>query len=376
MGTAMRIRRLKLEQFRNIHSADLGFGDHFNFIVGPNAQGKTNLLEALYYLGGLHSFRSRRSTQLIMHQKDRGLLAAEIQRGKAQYDIRVMLDPQGRRVWFNGKNLVRPDDYYGTLAVVLFTPDDLALLKGGPEGRRNFLDRLIFQVRPGFMRTVLEYRRTLRQRNALLAKTENLDWGDPSHQAYVRELVRLGTTIISARAEMTRMLQPLVAPMVQDVSAGRDAISLVYDCSVTATPGDDEAGIMEAFLDKLRTGFDGDKRTRTTRSGPQRDDLAVTLNDIPLKEHASQGQHRSVVLALKAAEVQILQQRLGAPPVLLLDDLSSELDTRRRQALFHHLLNTAGQVFLTATEDTLSDLIDKEQTRRYSISGGVIQEDV
>jgi len=259
---------------------------------------------------------------------------------------------------------------------VLFTPDDLALLKGGPEGRRNFLDRLIFQVRPGFMRTVLEYRRTLRQRNALLAKTENLDWGDPSHQAYVRELVRLGTTIISARAEMTRMLQPLVAPMVQDVSAGRDAISLVYDCSVTATPGDDEAGIMEAFLDKLRTGFDGDKRTRTTRSGPQRDDLAVTLNDIPLKEHASQGQHRSVVLALKAAEVQILQQRLGAPPVLLLDDLSSELDTRRRQALFHHLLNTAGQVFLTATEDTLSDLIDKEQTRRYSISGGVIQEDV
>ena len=370
----MRIRRLKLEQFRNIASADIGFGDRFNFIVGRNAQGKTNLLEALYYLGGLHSFRSRRSSQLIMHQKDRGLIAGELQRGKARYDIRVMLDPQGRRVWFNGKNLVRPDDYYGTLAVVLFTPDDLALLKGGPDGRRGFLDRLIFQVRPGFVRTVQEYRRSLRQRNALLTKSDRLAWGDPAHQAYVKELVRLGTAIIAARADMTRSLQPLVAPMVRDVSAGRDVIGLHYDCSVTASPLGDEADIMEDFLAKLRTGFEGDRRTGATRHGPQRDDLAVSLNDIPLKEHASQGQHRSVVLALKGAEVQILRQRLGAPPVLLLDDLSSELDLQRREALFRHLLDTAGQVFLSATEDSLSDLIDPRQTRRFAISGGVIQE--
>ena len=355
----------------------MAFGPRFNLVVGSNAQGKTNVLEALYVAATLGSFRTRHSPDMVRRGAESAMVEASFVRRDSPCTVRVALSGQGRRAWFNGKALRQVDDYLGSLAVVLFTPDDLQLLKGGPLGRRQFLDHLIVQADPQYAASLRQYQRALKQRNALLFRGQAASFDDPGLMAYTRQMTDTALLVCRARQQAVAAMEPLAGPLVQDISGGTDRVSLRFSPGLPLTAellkpeARDDA--RQAVMAAYRESFPRDRARGCTTVGPQRDDVEVFLDDAPLCDHGSQGQHRSVVLALKSATVTILTRVFGAPPLLLLDDLSSELDQKRRARLFSRLLNEGGQVFLTGTEEVLYDLLPAGDRRGFTIDAGEVR---
>ncbi len=330
---------LRARGFRNLQSLAFEPGSHFNVIHGDNGAGKSNLLEAIHYLGALKSFRGAKTDDLIALDSDSASLEATLEGGPAPHKLRIDIGrSQRRRLQLDGKRPRSTSLWHQTVRMVLFHPGDLVLASGSPDKRRAFLDRMLEQMDPIYSSTLASYEKALRSRNRLL-KDERTD--QRAVRAYDAILSKAGAVVGQARLRLIKDLAPRVVRAFSDLFAGDAPLGVRYLPRVEPTE--------EAIAEALERSFDKDRARGFTADGPHGDDLELRLHEVGARHHGSQGQHRAIVLALKTAELDLLSERTGRVPILLLDDVSSELDRSRNRRFFEVLSHAGGQVFLTTT---------------------------
>lgn len=346
----MQIERLHADDFRNLVAVDLVPHPRFNLIEGDNGQGKTNILETIYLLSGLRSFRTARLAECVRFDAAKAILAARLVRGGVQSDLGLELGQRRNRVWLDGKVTRRNADYLGRLIVVMFTPDDLRLPHAEPGARRRYLDRAVFNHSPGYLDELRRYERALSQRNALLRDVDGRGVDLELLTVFDDLVAEAGSIVCERRARFVAEFSPLVARHFSEVASPELAASLLLKSAVEVDGAATADAWRQGLKEALVAGRRRDIGRRFTGIGPHTDDLVLTIQDRPARVHASQGQCRALILAMKIAEIRSLEARLGEAPVLLMDDVSSELDRHRNQALMTHLDDLGGQVFLTTTD--------------------------
>ena len=334
----MQLRRLWLTDFRSYASADLTFAPGLTAIIGRNGQGKTNLLEAMGYLATLSSFRGTPTEALIRTDAPQAIVRAEGVRDGRELLIEAEINRAGRnRVQVNRQRLVRTRDLLGALRVTVFSPDDLVLVKGGPGERRTYVDEAIVSAQPKQDALKTELDRVLKQRNALLkqAKGRLAPEIATTLDVWDHKLAAAGDAWALARAQLIDQLRPVLALAYDRVAQEKAEVTIGY-----AAPW--MAGGLAAALVASR---DDDVRRGVSTIGPHRDEVELAIGGLPARTHASQGEQRSLAWALRLAAHEVVTEAAEAPPVLLLDDVFSELDPQRCGALLEHL--PAGQTVLT-----------------------------
>ena len=344
----MKISRLHLEQFRNIESLSVFPCETVNIIYGDNAQGKTNLLEAIWLLSGAKSFRGAKDADLIRFGESRALIESDFFCAGRQQTSKIQLEGK-KTAWLND---IRQDSitaFAGIFTTVVFSPSHLGLVKDGPAGRRKFLDTSICQITPRYIGMIGQYQRILLQRNTLLkdisyasALLDTLDIWD-------EKLSALGGVIIRMRMEYTRRLQKEAEDIYKGISMERESFSLDYrPFELPVQEGQTQREISSLLLEKMMQNRSEDLRSGSTGIGPHRADLEISINGRSVRSFGSQGQQIRSVLALKLAESRCIGDILGERPVILLDDVMSELDQNRREYLLNHL--TGSQIFITCCD--------------------------
>ena len=360
MSTPLRVTRLRARGFRNLDPLELEPGPRFNVVHGDNGQGKSNLLEALDYLGSLRSFRGALASDLIQKGAAQAELSAEVQGEVLPRQLRVRLSrDDARELAVDGKRPRTRASYLSAVQTVLFHPGDLQLVTGGPEQRRVFIDRILEHFDATYASSLEAYERALRSRNRLL-RAEAPD--RRAVRAYDEVLASAGAVIGRARDKLIGELGPAVSAAFAEVSGGQHALLLGYEPRVAPDLAALRAALEQSLDKDLARGF--------TAEGPHADELSIRLDGHGAKRYGSQGQHRAIVLALKVAELSELTRRVGRVPILLLDDVSSELDPSRNRRLFGLLADLGGQVFLTTTQADLI-LLDKHRIDYELVAGAV-----
>jgi DNA replication and repair protein RecF len=349
----MRILELRASGWRNLEPLRFEPGPRVTVLHGDNGQGKTNVLEAIYYLATLRSFRTSHADELVRTlpgepRAERAQLAARVEHQglERRVDIEIERGPARRTVQLDGKAVRGAAAIFGAVSVVLFVPEDLLLPRAAPAARRRFLDLAVFNVERGYYREAAAYQRVVKSRNHVLRQGR----ADPVLlDAYDEELARTGARIVLRR----RALVAELAPRARDLFRALHA-DLPVELRYRSAPAVDAAGDEEALRAALLAGVGAqralDARRRFTTFGPHTDDVEIVLDGRLAREHASQGQLRSLVLALKLAELTNVEARLGDAPVLLLDDVPSELDPTRRKFLFEMVARLACQTVISVAE--------------------------
>lgn len=359
----MVLKNLKLRFYRNLTSVELSWNDHFNVIQGQNAQGKTNLLEAIYLLGHLKSFRGVRGRELIEHTAESAWVGALVNKSQVEHKLEIGLLKNGRNPRVDGKTVQKLSQFLGYIRTVLFTPEELGNVKGFPAGRRALLDRAILQIEPAYLDRVQEYDRILRQRNRLLKQQAEKEEITPWTEA----LVRTGSRIRHDRLLYLHRFRPLLSRVYKEITGGTETAGLNYSVDDKS-----EQELAEQLFSTFERLAVREKKLGVTLAGPHRDDLDFLVDDYSLRSFGSQGQQRSFLLAFKAAQVMDLEKQLKEPPLLLLDDLASELDGRRQEGFFSFLLKRRGQVFLTSAQKPLLAPEVQQTASFYQVDQGMV----
>ncbi|HVK83020.1 MAG TPA: DNA replication/repair protein RecF [Kofleriaceae bacterium] len=402
----MKIVALTAHGVRNLQPLQLVPRERFNVFIGDNGQGKTSVLEAIYVTSTLRSFRTPKLSDLIAFGQPEAKLGARVVKDELTRVYELELAPGSRKVRLDGK-AVRPlSRYFGGFNVVVFTPEDLALPRGSPGDRRRFLDRGVFNFSSGYLATATDYDKVLRSRNAVLKQAGEGRLGgtqvDDMLAIYDAQLAQLAEKMVTARLQFLAALAPELSRAFSAITRTgmqatvRYASKLVAETSAdtwlvegaprseNASPRliDDasHAAIAVKGLDRvvpsaeielrLRQGRARDLASQSTQLGPHRDDIVLELDGREAGSFASQGQLRAIMLAWKTAELSVLGAAHGDPPILLLDDVSSELDSARNEYLFQHLATLAGQCFITTTHG--GHVLLREHRADYAIQGGRI----
>lgn len=334
----MVIKQIQLANFRNYEKQNLMLEKGINIFYGDNAQGKTNLLEAIFVCAIGKSFRTNKEREMINFQHKEASLDVSFEKRDREGTIGLELGEK-KRFLLNGIPLKKTSQVLGNIYVVLFTPDDIAILKEGPAGRRRFLDIMISQLRPSYMRFLSEYNKTMIQRNHYLKqiKTENkpVDMLD----IWDEKLTQLGNKIYEYRLEFVKKISDKLDKIHHTITDNREDISISY-VSVFDKKTD--------FKEKLKECRNMDMIRGYTSVGIHKDDFKVEINGKPISSYGSQGQHRTAILSLKIAELELIYDEVGEYPILLLDDFMSELDVQRRMNLLQNMKNN--QVIITCTD--------------------------
>lgn len=317
-------------------------------VVGPNGQGKTNLLEAVYLLATLKPLRAARLPELVRFGAARAEVRGRFELSGAVRDIGVVIADGERQAFVGGKAVRDLDDYFGGVSVVAFTPDDLGIVKGGPEGRRRWLDRATWGRFPAYLAEVRGYGKALRSRNRLLREGA----APEVVEAFDGPLARAGARLVARRRGLLAELQPRFQAALASVSDGALEGRVRY-APTWLEGAEDEAAIEARLAETLRDRLPRDRERGFTGVGPHADQPAMFLAGRPARTYASQGQQRALVLALKIAEIENLRAAQGAYPLLLLDDVSSELDRDRNRRLLAYLAGIDAQTLLTTTDPGL-----------------------
>ncbi len=335
----MLLRRLQLRNHRNYAHLDISMEPGVNVFIGANGQGKTNLLEAVAILALSASPRTRRDVELVGPVAPASRIEADVESAGRRMELTIAISVEGERarrtIEVDGARR-RAVDLPGHFRVALFWPDDLGLIKAGPEQRRRFLNQLLVQVEPGYARALSGLRRILEQRNSLLKRIAAGEEAVDSLDVWNVELARVGSEVATARAAAVRELAPSATRCHAEIGAG-ERLEIEY----LGPPDDLAAAVHNSVADDLRRG--------STSVGPHRDDVRVLLDGHDARGYASQGQQRTAVVSLKLAEAELVARRTGERPVLLLDDVLSELDLERRAALLRQVRN-GGQVVITSVD--------------------------
>ena len=347
----MIVRSISLDFFRNYLHLEAGFHPGVNVIYGENAQGKTNLLEAVAYLSTASSHRARYDRELIQFGVDHAFVQAQVSARQRDFTLEARLSRGTRRqLSANGVRLKSAGELSGVLNTVLFCPEDLSLIRDGAAARRRFLDECICQLRPRYAMALAEYKKLYEHKIRILRDwTEKPSLLDALDEFSLR-MAQTGAVLIHYRAHFIRRLQEVVPPIHSDFSGGRERLDLRYETVKTVT--DPEApmrDILSQLLEHQESHRQAELESRQCLSGPHKDDLAVDLDGVSAKTYASQGQTRTAALSLKLGCREIFFHDTGEWPVLLLDDVLSELDHRRQEFVLNRI--AGGQVFITCCED-------------------------
>lgn len=364
----MRIRELKLMNFRSYESLVLEPDEGLCVLSGDNAEGKTNILESIFLCALGRSHRTSRDAELIRYGQEEGSVRLVLDTRGGTRTIGCRLFARDRKkLSIDGAALSRSGELLGCLNVVMFAPEDLTLVKGGPGERRRFLDMEISQLKPSYYYTLQRYNTALKQRNALLKDPDHFDAAQVS--TWDEQIAMLGSEIILDRDEFVDNLSGIAADMHMALSDRKEILLVSYEPDV---PADDPDQLTETILEKLKANQEKDLARGYTSVGPHRDDVMLELDGTDVRIYGSQGQQRTTVLSLKLSELEIMRGMRDESPVLLLDDVFSELDRKRQELLLKAISEC--QTFLTCThlEELVSAGVDRMQV--YSVKNGTVNE--
>jgi len=370
----MILERLEARSFRNYESLTVEPGPGVNVFVGDNAQGKSNILEAIYLLATTKSFRTSRDTEVIRSGSSETVINGNVRREdelSAEVEIRIS-ETERKSARINGARAARAVDLLGVLQAVFFGALDLRLVNGEPAARRNYMNLAISQVKPAYCNDLGSYRRVLLHRNSLLKRLRDQWFCDNGLEAWNQQLALYGSRLIGARRLLADEVARLAGTAHEELSGGLEEFTVAYVPSPSVPEAAGAGDIMSAFLDTLARLSEEEIRRGTTLAGPQRDDLRFRINGMEVRTYGSQGQQRTAVLSLKLAELSFIEAASGERPVMLLDDVMSDLDDERRTRLMERVKGRC-QVFITCTNlrGFSSDLL--ENAAIFDVAGGTVQ---
>ena len=374
----MKLEKISFMGFRNLEDSSIIPASDINVIWGNNAQGKTNLLEAIWLFTGGHSFRGNKDTELLtIGSKEKGAkLDAEFFSENRQQKATLKLTPQKggvvkRSSVINGVEKKVGSALVGKICAVIFSPEHLLLVKEGPGKRRSFIDGAICQTKPSYAKTLAQYNRSVQQRNSLLKTLFSHPELADTLDIWDERVIQFGSVVISERLSYIDRLIPKTEEIYRGISRDKEKIGIKYIVSGFDLSDDTSVdNIADSLRKALTNSRQSDIRFGHTSVGPHRDDIDFTLDGLSARTYGSQGQQRSVVLSLKLAEAEILEKAIGEAPLVLLDDVMSELDASRQDYLLNHLENR--QVFITCCSPETVNLMEKG--KRFYVENGRIEE--
>ena len=353
----MRIKSLKIENFRNIKDIQIFPSDEMNVIYGENAQGKTNIIEAIWLFTGAKSFRGAKDEELKRFSCEKARLKIEFEAEKIEKSAQIEINDK-RIACLNEKPLKSVSHLAGKFNAIIFSPTDLRLLSDGPKVRRKFLDMAICQLYPTYIEILRGYTKAVTQRNKILKDFKNNSSVLPLLDVFEKEIALSGEKIIKYRLRYIEILKEFIPEIYKGISNGQENLEIEYISSNKS----------ENLLTDLKNSRKEDMFTYKTSVGPHRDDLEFKINGISAKNFGSQGQKRSVALSLKLAEAEILKKTTGEYPICLLDDIMSELDPKRQNFILNHIKEM--QTFLSCCDpETLKNL---KEGKRFQIKSGEV----
>lgn len=334
----MLVESIKLENFRNYGSLELEFDPGTNLFYGDNAQGKTNILEAVYLCGTTRSHKGSKDREMIHFDRDEAHICMRIRKGDVPYRIDMHLKKSKTKgIAINGVPVRKAGELIGLGNFVFFSPEDLNIIKNGPAERRRFVDLELCQLNKLYVYNLVQYNKTVIQRNKLLKDMDYNTSLKDTLPMWDEQLLKYGTELIIMRSEFIKELNPLIAGIHAGLSGGKETLSIAYEPNVTA----------ENFREQLAKNQFQEIKQRQTLTGPHRDDLNFIVNGTDIRRFGSQGQQRTAALSLKLAEIELVKKIVKDYPVLLLDDVLSELDSKRQEHLLSEITHI--QTLITCT---------------------------
>ena len=361
----MWLKQLSIQHFRNYQELEVEFHPGLNIFLGQNAQGKTNILESIYFLALTRSHRTRNDKDLVYFESTDFKVSGLLQRETGPLPLEISLTPKGRMTKVNHLKQAKLSNYIGHMNVVLFAPEDLQLIKGAPAGRRKFIDIELGQMKPIYLSDLSQYNHVLKQRNSYLKNSEKID--EIFLDVLDSQLASFGSLVIHHRLDFIQKLQAKSKEKHALLSNNKEDLTIQYQSTVFSEEIDD---LEEQFFRMLKKNRQKDLFRKTTSIGPHRDDLAFFINEMNAN-FGSQGQHRSVVLSLKLAEIELMEEITREKPILLLDDVMSELDNYRQLQLLETISNSIQTFITTTTLDHLKEL--PEELKIFTIQSGHIK---
>lgn len=355
----MKIEKLNIIDFRNFESEFLTFSDGINIIYGENGQGKTNLVEAIYLMNHSKSFRTRIDKEMINFNEELSYIKGKVNVAKTSHTIDIRLSKQkGKAINLNDYPLDKVQDMIGVINIVCFAPEDVKIVTGTPQIRRNFLDREISQLKPAYYKLILDYQTILKSKNAILKE----DFVNPVMlDVYDEQIAELSEKIIDYRHDFVEKLSNIAGKNHFYISDEKETLKIEYARSFISM---DKDGI----ISELKKTRENDIYRKTSMKGIHRDDLYLTLKGMNIRSYGSQGQKKTASISMKLAEIDLIYNERGEYPIVILDDIFSELDENRRKLLTEKFENL--QLFITTTEK-----IDIENARFFHVQNGKVREE-
>ena len=376
----MYLKELHLTRFRNYQNCSIEFETQKTILLGNNAQGKSNLLEAVELLATLKSHRTSKDQDLVFQEAEVGQIKAIVKRLYSESELTLTLRQKGRRtVAVNHESLRRQIDFLGRLNAVEFSSLDLDLVRGSPEKRRHWIDALLIQIEPVYAYILQEYNKVLRQRNALLKTIrKSLDEGEVNSRESTWEQLALwdsqlaanGSRVMRRRARVMARLAPIAQQWHRKISKETEQLNIEYAPNVNWSE-DNPQVVQQAILDRIKLRKVAEENLGTTVVGPHRDEVEFTINETPARSYGSSGQQRTLVLALKLAELELIETVVGEPPLLLLDDVLAELDLDRQNQLLSAIADRF-QTLITTTHLSSFDQQWVKSSQILTIDNGTI----
>jgi len=360
----MHIEALTLKNFRNYKEWTISFDDKINVIIGENAQGKTNLMEAIYCLSFTKSHRTSKEKELIMWDKEYAKIEGRVTRRNQSIPLEIIISTKGKKAKLNRLEQKRLSDYIGAINVVMFAPEDLTLVKGSPQIRRRFIDMELGQIQPTYIYHLGKYQNILKQRNQLLKQLQRREVSDRIMlEVLTDQLVEHATKILSKRFVFLDLLRKWAAPIHYGISRELEELNIKYNATIEVSEEANEEIIDTIYRKKFSEIQEKEIERGTTLIGPHRDDLLFFVNGKNVQMFGSQGQQRTTALSVKLAEIELIYKEVGEYPILLLDDVLSELDDFRQS----HLLNTIQGKVQTFVSTTSVDGIHHETLQKAEL---------
>ena len=353
----MWIKNIKIKNFRNYEKEEINLEKNINIFYGENAQGKTNIIEAIFLCSLGKSFRAKKDLEMIKLNKENAIVEIEYEKSDRDGKIKIELNNK-KNIYLNGIKIKKLSELLGNINVVIFTPDDINILKGGPQNRRRFLDIMISQLRPNYMHILNLYLKTIEQRNKYLRQIKEQNADEKLLEIWDEKLAEYAIKICEYREEFLNKIINKIKNIHNNITNGKEEIELEY---IT------ECKNKENYLKLLKERKKLDIIKGFTTKGVHRDDFVIYINKKEINIYGSQGQNRTAMLSLKLAELQVIYDEIGEYPILLLDDFMSELDKNRRKNFLENIKDT--QVIITGTEK-----LDIENLKylEYNVSNGQV----